>query len=68
MPCEDRRGEPAVLEPMRSKFFGYQRSRITPQILRLTQHGSEYMVPERCADTVVSRCEFMMALVMFEQW
>jgi hypothetical protein len=33
----------------------------------LAQHRSEYVIPQRCADTVVSRCELMMTSVVLEQ-
>jgi hypothetical protein len=38
-----------------------------PQILRLSQYRSEDVIPKGCANAVVSRREFMMAMVMFEQ-
>jgi hypothetical protein len=34
----------------------------------LSQYRSEDVIPKGCANAVVSRREFMMALVMFEQW
>jgi hypothetical protein len=38
-----------------------------PQILCLSQYRSEDVIPKGCANAVVSRREFMMALVMFAQ-
>jgi hypothetical protein len=34
----------------------------------LAQHRLEYAIPQRCADAVVSRREFMMSSVMLKQW
>jgi hypothetical protein len=33
----------------------------------LAQHRPEYVIPQRCADTVVSRRELMMASVVLKQ-
>jgi hypothetical protein len=32
------------------------------------QHRPEYVIPQRCADAVISSCKSMMALVVLEQW
>jgi hypothetical protein len=31
------------------------------------QHRPEYVIPQRCADAVISSCKSMMALVVLEQ-
>ena len=34
----------------------------------LSQYRPEYVIPQRCANAVVSRRKLMMDLVMLEQW